>query len=123
MSSCRPPSSTRGASPAATSIGARLTVFPSGGSPPIGPIDRPLRQIEFKIDRFRKIIEDHCDVATALRRRIPIGNVDARAENAPLARVGTALLGPVHLPSVQIGRDEAWTGALPASFNVTKPIQ
>src|SRR2546423_3623068 len=70
----------------------------------IRPVNEPIFQIEFEIDRFRQTIEQKFDVGT-VRRRLTVRNIDVRTEDAALAGIIGTLLRPIDLSTVRIDSD------------------
>ena len=70
----------------------------------IRPINEPILQIEFEIDRFRQTIEQHFDVC-AISRRLALWDVDFCAKEATFARVIGSFLRPINLSPVRINSD------------------
>ena len=70
----------------------------------IRPINEPIFQIEFEIDRFRQTIEQKFDVG-AVRRRLTIRDVDLRTEDATFAGIIGPFLRPINLSAVRINSD------------------
>src|SRR6266480_7373957 len=70
----------------------------------IRPINEPIFQIEFDIDRFRQTIEQQFDVG-AVSRRVAFRDVDLRAEDPALARIVGTFLRPINLSTLRIDRD------------------
>src|SRR2546430_3603839 len=70
----------------------------------IRPINEPIFQIEFEIDRFRQTIEQKFDVG-AVRRGLTLRDVDLRAEDSPFSRIVRSFLGPINLSAIWINGD------------------
>ena len=86
--------------PSATSMGARLTVLPRGGSPrSVQYIIRLARSRSRSMGSGRFSIEQF-DVV-AVRRRLPLRNFQIGAEDAPLAGIVRAFLRPVELSGLE----------------------
>src|SRR5438094_4343881 len=80
----------------------------------IRPINEPIFQIEFEINRFRQTIEQKFDVG-AVRRRLTIRDVDLRTEEATFARVIGTFLRPIDFSPVRMD------GNTDAPFHLISP--
>src|SRR5436309_8306510 len=70
----------------------------------VGPINEPIFQIEFEIDRFRQTIEQKFDIS-AVRSGLTLRDVDLCAEDAALTRIIGSFLRPINFPAVRINSD------------------
>ncbi len=85
-------------------MAARFRVLPSGGPPPVGPIQITRALVPLQVDGFGQIIEQHLDVRTPgwIRARLEL---QAGAQDPPFIAVGLTLLRPVPVPGFGIHRD------------------
>src|SRR6516162_2070751 len=72
----------------------------------IRPIQRPIKGIKVKIDRFRQIVEEKLNVVAVLSR-LAWRNLDAGPKNSSHTRVVTTFLRPIELAAVTVHRDAA----------------
>src|SRR5438876_4289143 len=70
----------------------------------VGPINEPIFQIEFEIDRFRQTVEQKFDIS-AVRSALTLRDVDLLAQDSPFSRIVRSFLGPINLSAVRINSD------------------
>src|SRR6266513_4532014 len=70
----------------------------------VGPVNEPIFQIEFEIDRFRQTVEQKFDIS-AVRSALTLRDVDLRAEDSPFSRIVGTFLRPINLSAVRIDGD------------------
>src|ERR1700730_9159007 len=70
----------------------------------VGPVDRPVREVEFEVDGFGQAVIEEFNVSTDLGS-LALGNLEIGAKDASLAGVVRTFLSPIKLAGFDVERD------------------
>src|ERR1700678_874817 len=70
----------------------------------VRPVDRPVGEVEFEVNRFGQAVVEKFDILAA-RRRLPVGNFEIGAKDTSLTGVVRPFLSPIKFPAFDVKRD------------------